>query len=94
MTAQWLLSLIAAFAKICELHGQSVKVHVIAHCSGGLSIHMALMGGHLFPVNIASLSCTNSSMYFKLTKLNLVKLTLPLINVRSLHQFQVVKTSN
>ncbi|RWR72004.1 Glucose-methanol-choline oxidoreductase [Cinnamomum micranthum f. kanehirae] len=71
----------SAIAKVCELHGPSVKIHVIAHCAGGLSIHMALMGGHISPVNIASLSCTNSSMYFKLTKLNLVKLTLPLIHI-------------
>ncbi|KAI3997290.1 hypothetical protein MKX01_009134 [Papaver californicum] len=34
----------AAVSKILELDGNSVKVHVVAHCAGGLAIHIALMG--------------------------------------------------
>ncbi|XP_058087470.1 uncharacterized protein LOC131234549 [Magnolia sinica] len=71
----------AAIAKMRELHGPSVKVHVIAHCVGGLSIHIALMGGHVSATQIASLSCTNSSMFFKLTTSSLVKMRLPLIPI-------------
>ncbi|CAK9174906.1 unnamed protein product [Ilex paraguariensis] len=68
----------AAINKILELHGALTKVHVIAHCVGGLSIHIALMGGHVSASQIASLSCTNSSMFFKLTALSIV-------NVASAH---------
>ncbi|KAJ0088491.1 hypothetical protein Patl1_32629 [Pistacia atlantica] len=59
----------AAIAKILELHGKSTKVHVVAHCVGGLAVHMALLGGHVSSTHIASLSCTNSSMFFKLNAL-------------------------
>ncbi|KAI3907923.1 hypothetical protein MKW92_045680 [Papaver armeniacum] len=34
----------AVVSKILELHGNSVKFHVVAHCAGGLAIHIALMG--------------------------------------------------
>ncbi|XXG88455.1 hypothetical protein AAC387_Pa12g0663 [Persea americana] len=71
----------AAFAKICELHGPSTKIHVIAHCVGGLSIHIALLGGHVSANNVASLTCTNSSMFFKLTTSSLFKMRLPLIPI-------------
>ncbi|GMI65940.1 hypothetical protein HRI_000263300 [Hibiscus trionum] len=67
--------------KICEIHGSSTKVHVVAHCVGGLSIHIALLGGHVSPTRIASLCCTNSSMFFKLTTLATVKMWLPLVPI-------------
>ncbi|KAF9594383.1 hypothetical protein IFM89_030985 [Coptis chinensis] len=69
----------AAIKKIGELNGASVKVHVVAHCVGGLAVHIALMGGHVSATNIASLCCTNSSMFFKITTSSLVKMKLPLI---------------
>ncbi|KAF5939818.1 hypothetical protein HYC85_020985 [Camellia sinensis] len=47
----------------------------------GLAIHLALMGGHVSAAHIASLSCTNSSMFFKLTTSSSVKMWLPLIPV-------------
>ncbi|KAE8718977.1 hypothetical protein F3Y22_tig00109983pilonHSYRG00056 [Hibiscus syriacus] len=65
--------------KIHEFHGSSAKVHVVAHCVGGLSIHIALLGGHISPTQIASLCCTNSSMFFKVTTLATVKMWLPLV---------------
>lgn len=65
------------------MNGKSTKVHVVAHCVGGLSIHMALMGGHISATQIASLSCTNSSMFFKLTPSSTFKMWLPLIPVSS-----------
>ncbi|XP_065855070.1 uncharacterized protein [Euphorbia lathyris] len=71
----------AAIGKILELHGLSTKVHVIAHCVGGLAIHIALMGGHVKASSIASLTCTNSSMFFKLTTLPRVKMWLPLVPI-------------
>ncbi|KAK4833807.1 hypothetical protein QYF36_011708 [Acer negundo] len=71
----------AAISKILELHGQSIKVHVVAHCVGGLAIHMALLGGHVSATCIASLSCTNSSMYFKLNALPMLKMWLPVVPV-------------
>ncbi|XP_077230382.1 uncharacterized protein LOC143866499 [Tasmannia lanceolata] len=71
----------AVLAKIFELHGPSAKAHVIAHCVGGLAIHIALLGGHISATHIASLSCTNSSMFFKLTTSSLVKMRLPLIPI-------------
>ncbi|KAK0584231.1 hypothetical protein LWI29_009700 [Acer saccharum] len=71
----------AVIAKIIELHGQSIKVHVVAHCVGGLAIHMALLGGHVSATRIASLSCTNSSMYFKLNALPMLKMWLPVVPV-------------
>ncbi|XP_015581580.2 uncharacterized protein LOC8263202 [Ricinus communis] len=71
----------AAIVKILELHGPSSKIHVIAHCVGGLAIHIALMGGHVSAAHIASLSCTNSSMFFKLTPLARFKMWLPLVPV-------------
>lgn len=67
-----------------ELHGPCVKVHVVAHCVGGLAIHIAVMGGHVSATRIASLSCTNSSMFFKLSALSTVKMWLPLMPVSSL----------
>ncbi|XP_050227475.1 uncharacterized protein LOC126677072 isoform X2 [Mercurialis annua] len=69
----------AGVSKILELNGPSTKIHVVAHCAGGLAIHMAIMGGHLSATHIASLSCTNSSMFFKLTTLPKVKMWLPLL---------------
>ncbi|OMO82332.1 hypothetical protein CCACVL1_11980 [Corchorus capsularis] len=69
----------AAINKISEFHGPSMKVHVVAHCVGGLSIHMAVMGGYISATQIASFSCTNSSMFFKLNTLATVKMWLPLV---------------
>ncbi|CAK9167617.1 unnamed protein product [Ilex paraguariensis] len=92
----------AAINKILELHGASTKVHVVAHCVGGLSIHIALMGGHVSASQIASLTCTNSSMFFKLTASSTVKMWLPLIPMsmailgenKSLPLFQTLKASS
>ncbi|KAL7170577.1 hypothetical protein ACSBR2_035450 [Camellia fascicularis] len=69
----------AVINKIRKLHGPLIKIHVVAHCAGGLAIHIALMGGHVSATHIASLSCTNSSMFFKLTTSSKVKMWLPLI---------------
>ncbi|KAK9985861.1 hypothetical protein SO802_030812 [Lithocarpus litseifolius] len=74
----------AAINRILELHGQHIKIHVVAHCVGGLVIHIALMGGHVSATNIASLSCTNTSMFFKLNTLSMFKMWLPLLPVSSL----------
>ncbi|KAF5939813.1 hypothetical protein HYC85_020980 [Camellia sinensis] len=52
----------AVINKIRDLHGPLIKIHVVAHCVGGLAIHVALMGSHVSAAHIASLSCTNSSM--------------------------------
>ncbi|XP_021622108.2 uncharacterized protein LOC110622057 isoform X2 [Manihot esculenta] len=71
----------AAINLILELNGPSTKIHVVAHCVGGLAIHIALMGGHVSATHIASLSCTNSSMFFKLTTLARFKMWLPIIPV-------------
>jgi len=73
----------SAFGKILEVHGPSTKIHVVAHCVGGLAIHIALMGGHVSATHIASLSCTNSSMFFRLTALATIKMWLPLVPVSS-----------
>ncbi|KAJ6382490.1 hypothetical protein OIU77_031021 [Salix suchowensis] len=70
-----------AIGKILEVHGPSTKIHVVARCAGGLAIHIALMGGHVSATHIASLSCTNSSMFFKLTALATIKMWLPLVPV-------------
>ncbi|ONK71300.1 uncharacterized protein A4U43_C04F7050 [Asparagus officinalis] len=67
--------------QILGMNGPNAKIHVIAHCVGGLAIHIALLGGHISATHIASLSCTNSSMYFKLTTSALVKMWLPLIPI-------------
>ncbi|XP_059462770.1 uncharacterized protein LOC132191696 [Corylus avellana] len=69
----------AAINKILELHGQHTTIHVVAHCVGGLAIHIALMGGHVSATHIASLSCTNSSMFFKLNASSMFKMWLPLV---------------
>ncbi|KAI7998980.1 Cholesterol oxidase [Camellia lanceoleosa] len=69
----------AVINKIRDLHGPLIKIHVVAHCVGGLAIHVALMGGHVSAAHIASLSCTNSSMFSKLTTSSRVKMWLPLI---------------
>ncbi|KAF9594382.1 hypothetical protein IFM89_030984 [Coptis chinensis] len=45
------------------------------------AVHIALMGGHVSATNIASLCCTNSSMFFKITTSSLVKMKLPLIPI-------------
>lgn len=74
----------AAINKILEVHGPSAKVHVVAHCVGGSAIHIAIMGGHVSATHIASLSCTNSSMFFKLNAMSTFKMWLPLIPVSSL----------
>ncbi|KAL7582572.1 uncharacterized protein LOC111882597 isoform X1 [Lactuca sativa] len=71
----------AAIDKILKLNDKSTKIHVIAHCVGGLAIHMAIMGGHVSATRIASLSCTNSSMFFKLTPFSTFKMWLPLIPI-------------
>ncbi|CAL5387361.1 unnamed protein product [Camellia sinensis] len=67
--------------KIHSMHGPMTKVHVVAHCVGGLAIHIAIMGGHVSATQIASLTCTNSSMFFKLTPLATFKMWLPLIPI-------------
>ncbi|KAJ9184510.1 hypothetical protein P3X46_004225 [Hevea brasiliensis] len=72
----------ATINMILELHGPSARIHVAAHCVGGLSIHIALMGGHVSATHIAYLSCTNSSMFFKLTTLARFKMWLPLVPAR------------
>ncbi|KAL8039767.1 hypothetical protein ABFS82_10G056500 [Erythranthe guttata] len=69
----------AAMNKIIEFYGESIRVHVVAHCVGGLAIHISLMGGFVPAKHIASLSCTNSSMFYKLTTSSLVKMWLPLL---------------
>ncbi|KAI3678468.1 hypothetical protein L6452_37762 [Arctium lappa] len=71
----------AAIDKILKLNEKSMKVHVVAHCVGGLAIHIAIMGGHVSATRIASLSCTNSSMFFKLTRSSTFKMWLPLIPI-------------
>ncbi|KAK9921332.1 hypothetical protein M0R45_029845 [Rubus argutus] len=44
-------------------------------------MHIAVMGGHVSATHIASLSCTNSSMFFKLNAFSRVKMWLPLIPI-------------
>ncbi|XP_042050013.1 uncharacterized protein LOC121795536 isoform X3 [Salvia splendens] len=91
----------AAMLKIVELYGESIKVHVVAHCVGGLAIHISIMGGHVSAKHIASLSCTNSSMFFKLTTSASIKMWLPLIPIsmrimgknKTLHLIQTSTTS-
>ncbi|KAG8504060.1 hypothetical protein CXB51_002373 [Gossypium anomalum] len=70
-------------AMLTLLSARSVNfmVHVVAHRVGGLAIHIAVMGGHVSPTQIASLCCTNSSMFFKLSTLATVKMWLPLVSV-------------
>ncbi|XP_057777960.1 uncharacterized protein LOC130996678 [Salvia miltiorrhiza] len=75
------LDILGAIRKIIEFYGPHVKVHVVAHCVGGLAVHISLMGGHVSAKNIASLSCTNSSMFFKLTTSSSVKMWLPLLPI-------------
>ncbi|WCJ34273.1 hypothetical protein M5689_015590 [Euphorbia peplus] len=57
--------ILAAINKILELHGLTTEIHIIAHCVGGLAIHIALMGGHLNASNIASLTCMNLLIYLE-----------------------------
>ncbi|KAK4419409.1 hypothetical protein Salat_2353800 [Sesamum alatum] len=57
----------SAINKIVQFYAEPTKVHVVAHCLGGLATHMSIMRGHVSTKHIASLSCTNSSMFFKLT---------------------------
>lgn len=78
----------AAMNKIIELYEESIKVHVVAHCVGGLAIHISIMGGHVSSKHIASLSCTNSSMFFKLTASSSIKMWLPLIPVSIISQLK------
>lgn len=59
------------------------KIHIIAHCIGGLAMHISLLGGHISASHIASISCVNSSMFFKLTTSALVKMWLPLVPVNN-----------
>ncbi|EYU35521.1 hypothetical protein MIMGU_mgv1a023959mg, partial [Erythranthe guttata] len=73
----------AAMNMIKVFYGESksTKVHVVAHCVGGLAVHISLMGGYISSKYIASLSCTNSSMFFKLTASSLFKMRLPLVQM-------------
>ncbi|KAL4558326.1 hypothetical protein LXL04_036524 [Taraxacum kok-saghyz] len=71
----------SAIDKILKLNEKSIKIHVVAHCVGGLAIHIAIMGGYVSASSIASLSCTNSSMFFKLTPFSHFKMWLPLIPI-------------
>ncbi|XXG62627.1 hypothetical protein AAC387_Pa05g0950 [Persea americana] len=71
----------SALKKIRESHGPSAKVHVIAHCVGGVAFHMAILGGHIYASSLASLSCTNSSMFYRVTAHELLKMRLPIIPV-------------
>ncbi|KAI3471794.1 hypothetical protein Pfo_028447 [Paulownia fortunei] len=81
----------------CHLHlPQSIRslcsrgIHKSTHsCTlcGGLAIHISLMGGHVSDKHIASLSCTNSSMFFKLTTSSSVKMWLPLVPSYALNIF-------
>ncbi|EPS60968.1 hypothetical protein M569_13832, partial [Genlisea aurea] len=67
--------------KMNESYGDSTKIHVIGHCVGGLALHIGLMGGHVSTKRIASLTCSNSSMFYKLTTSSLVKLWVPLLPI-------------
>ncbi|KAL7096577.1 hypothetical protein ACP275_10G087000 [Erythranthe tilingii] len=67
--------------KVFYGESESTKVHVVAHCVGGLAVHISLMGGHISAKHIASLSCTNSSMFFKLTASSSLKMRLPLVQM-------------
>ncbi|CAM8968767.1 unnamed protein product [Rhodiola kirilowii] len=71
----------SAISKIQEIHEPSTQVHIVAHCVGGLASHIALMGGYVSASSIASLTCTNSSMFFNLTTSARVKMWLPLIPI-------------
>ncbi|XP_075512763.1 uncharacterized protein LOC142548346 [Primulina tabacum] len=71
----------AGLTMISKFYGEPIKVHVVAHCVGGLAIHIALMGGYVSAKKIASLSCTNSSMFFKLTTSSSIKMWLPLVPI-------------
>ncbi|KZV58699.1 hypothetical protein F511_40850 [Dorcoceras hygrometricum] len=75
--------------KIIQFYGESAKVQIVGHFVRGVAIHIALMGGHVSTKKIASLSCTNSSMFFKLTTSSLFKMWLPLTpaNVDKIIQF-------
>lgn len=89
----------AVINSIRYLHGPMVKIHVVAHCVGGLAIHMALLGGHVSAAHIASLSCTNSSMFFKLNASSRFKMWLPLIPISMIilgknKVLPLLKTSN
>ncbi|PIN24634.1 Triglyceride lipase-cholesterol esterase [Handroanthus impetiginosus] len=75
------IDIAAAINEIITFYRESVRVHIVAHCVGGLAIHIALMGGHVSARHIASLSCTNSSMFFKLTTSSLLKMWLPLVPI-------------
>lgn len=67
--------------KIEDCRGNKLPIHVIAHCVGGLHIHMAVLGGYVPTSRIASLLCTNTSMFFSVTNLAWAKLILPLMPV-------------
>ncbi|KAG6549247.1 hypothetical protein Mapa_009233 [Marchantia paleacea] len=71
----------AVVRKIEQVRGNELPIHVVAHCVGGLNIHMAILGGHVHVSKIASLLCTNSSMFFQVTRLAMVKLMLPLMPI-------------
>ncbi|KAG6549245.1 hypothetical protein Mapa_009231 [Marchantia paleacea] len=71
----------AAMNKIEECRGNKLPIHVIAHCVGGLHIHMAVLGGYVHTSRIASLLCTNTSMFFSVTNLAMAKLILPLMPI-------------
>ncbi|KAI3837026.1 hypothetical protein MKW98_005359 [Papaver atlanticum] len=51
----------AAISKILELHGDSIKVHVVAHCVGGLALHIALMGDNKSPSSPTKMHCSGYS---------------------------------
>ncbi|BBN09662.1 cholesterol oxidase [Marchantia polymorpha subsp. ruderalis] len=71
----------AAMKKIEDCRGNKLPIHVIAHCVGGLHIHMAVLGGYVPTSRIASLLCTNTSMFFSVTNLAWAKLILPLMPI-------------
>ncbi|KAJ8760923.1 hypothetical protein K2173_021961 [Erythroxylum novogranatense] len=52
----------------------SLLLHTVS-----LSIHMALLGGHVSTTHVSSLSCIKSSMFFKLNAFSSIKMWLPLV---------------
>lgn len=85
---------VLALLKMREVRSSDIdKVHVVAHCVGGLAIHMAILGGFVPASSIASLTCTNSGMFFRVSPLARIKLWLPLIQVYSCSVFSLFMCS-
>eukprot|EP00271_Cylindrocystis_brebissonii_P003575 TRINITY_DN146_c0_g1_i1.p1 TRINITY_DN146_c0_g1~~TRINITY_DN146_c0_g1_i1.p1 ORF type:complete len:1303 (-),score=251.33 TRINITY_DN146_c0_g1_i1:1318-5226(-) len=76
--------MIGAFRTMSQVSGipmPSMKVHLMSHCMGGVVQHMAVMGGYITPLNVASMCSLSTSMFFSVNGWAMTRMVLPIAQI-------------